>query len=154
MVRSLLIVATWLSNIYLVGSAGMVMAARTPPLFYSSDQQAAFDWMRDNLAWEDTTLASYRIGNLIPARTGHRVFLGHWSESVDWPTREAQVTEFFAADAGDDWRLALLQRHGVVYVFHGPDERALGGFDPEPVPWLEQVFLEGDVAIYRVWLEE
>jgi hypothetical protein len=42
----------------------------------------------------------------------------------------------------------------VVYVFHGAEERALGEFDPAAAVWLELAFRSGDVAIYRVMMEE
>jgi hypothetical protein len=154
LVRSFLIVATWLSNIYLVCSAGLAVGAHVPTLFYSAEQKAAFDWLREDLAPDDTVLASYRTGNLIPAWTGQRVFLGHWSESVDWPERERQLAKFFGLGTEDAWRLAFLRQHTITYIFYGPAERALGGFDPTSVPWLELAFQSGDVAVYRVILQE
>ncbi len=154
LVRSLLIALTWLSNLYLVGSASLVVWARSPALFHSADQLAAFDWMADNLGWDNTFLASYETGNLIPAWTGRRVFLGHWAETLDWPERETQVATFFDAATTDPWRVALLCRHQITHVFHGPEERALGGFDPATVPYLEPVFRRGEVTVYRVTAEE
>ena len=47
----------------------------------------------------------------------------------------------------------VLRDWGVVYVFHGPEERALGGFDPTAAPYLRRVYASGGVAIYRVALE-
>jgi hypothetical protein len=153
LVRSLLIVTTWLSNLYLVGSASMAVAAREPSLFLSGDQRAAFDWLCDNLAEDDVVFASHRTGNLIPAWTGHRVFLGHWSESLDWPEREEQAKAFFDIDTTDAWRITLLRQHTITYVFHGPRERARGDFDPATVSWLELAFRSGGVSVYQVTLE-
>jgi hypothetical protein len=152
--RSLLIVMTWFSNLYLVGSTGMAVAAHEPSLFLSASQWAAFDWLRDSLTEDDVVLASYGTGNLIPAWTGHRVFLGHWSESLDWPGREEQVKTFFDADTADAWRVALLRQHTITHVFYGSRERALGSFDPTAVSWLEPAFRSGEVAVYRVVSEE
>jgi len=41
-------------------------------------------------------------------------------------------------------------RYGIVYVFHGPREREMGGWNPAAEPWLEPVFQQGEVTIYRV----
>jgi hypothetical protein len=154
LVCSLLIVMTWFSNLYLVGSASMAVAARAPFLFISGDQWAALDWLRASLTEDDVVFASYRTGNLIPAWTGRRVFLGHWSESLDWPEREEQVRAFFAADTPDAWRLALLRQHTITYVFRGTEERTLGDFDPAAASWLEPAFRSGEVVVYRVVLDE
>jgi len=148
--RTLLIVLTWLSNLYWVGAVGLAASMRSPALFHSADQMAAFDWLRDNLAWDDTLLASYEAGNLIPAWAGHRVFVGHWAESANWPERETQVAAFFDAATADTWRTAFLRQYGITYVFYGSAERALGRFDPEVAFYLEPVFSCEEVTIYRV----
>jgi hypothetical protein len=148
--RNLLIVLTWLSNLYLIGSASITVWARAPKYFHSADQMAVFDWMGDHLAWDDTVLASYEAGNLIPAWTGCRVFLGHWAESPDWLERKAQVQTFFDAATTETWRVAFLRRYGIRYVFHGPGERALGGLDPDRSGCLERVFRQGGVSLYKV----
>ncbi|MGD8968889.1 MAG: hypothetical protein PVI07_15390, partial [Anaerolineae bacterium] len=85
--RSLLIAVTALSNLYLVSSASVTVWARSPDLFHSGAQLAAFDWLGKHLTDADVVMASYDTGNLIPAWTGRRVFLGHWAESVDWAER-------------------------------------------------------------------
>jgi len=150
LVCNLLIVLTWLSNLYLVSSASITVWARVPKYFHSADQMATFDWMDHNLAWDETVLASYETGNLVPAWTGCRVFLGHWAESPDWLEREAQVQTFFDAATTDAWRMAFLRQYDIRYVLHGPQERALGGFDPNRSEYLKRVFRQGDISLYRV----
>jgi hypothetical protein len=152
--RGLLIVLASLSSLYMVGAASMVVWARSPGFFYSADQLAAFDWLSDNLAFEDAVFSSYKTGNLIPAWAGRRVFVGHWAESVDWPNRERQTEAFFDDGMGDVQRLTLLKKHDITHVFYGSDERALGDFDPAVVSWLEPVFQSGDIIIYRVMWED
>jgi hypothetical protein len=154
LVRSLLIVLTWLSSLYLVGSACMAVAARPPDLFHSADQIAAFDWLRDNMDQDDVLLSAYRTGNLVPAWTARRVFVGHWSESVNWPEREAQLRDFFNNATADSWRLDLLHQHGITHVHFGPEEQTLGEFDPAMVSYLQEEYAVGEVVIYAVTLEE
>lgn len=38
----------------------------------------------------------------------------------------------------------------AFYVFYGPRERKMGGFDPASSEFLEAVYRAGDVVIYRV----
>ena len=150
LMRSLLIALTWLSNLYLVGSASLAGWARSPALFHSADRLAAFGWLRNNLAYDDTLLASYETGNLIPAWAGRRVFVGHWAESVDWPEREAQVEKFFDVATPDGWRIALLRQYDITHVFYGLQEKALGEFDLTTADYLREVHAVGEVTVYEV----
>ena len=65
----------------------------------------------------------------------------------------AATARFFAADTPDEERLALLREWQVIWLFYGPEERALGGFDPAAVPYLELAFRQGEVTVYRVTTE-
>jgi hypothetical protein len=148
--RAGLITLTWLSALYLVGSACVAAVSLRAELFRSGDELASFAWLRDNASWRDTVLASYETGNLVPAWTGHRVLLGHWAETLDSAERCEQVRAFFQESTEDEWRIALLRQHQIAYVFYGWRERELGGFEPAAAAWLEQAFRSGDVEIYRV----
>ena len=119
-------------------------------MFWSADLLAGVEWLGENTSWEETVLAAFETGSLIPARIGHRVVLGHWMETVDFRAKQETVARFYAADTPDEERRELLKGWGVVYVFHGPEERRLGGFDPAAAPYLEPVFRRGDVTLYRV----
>jgi len=142
-----------MSNIYLTTALTVAAAGRSPLLFWPADLLAGVDWLGESTSWDETVLAAPGTGSLIPARIGHRVVVGHGMETVDYGGKREAVARFFDAAASDDERLALLRRWGVAYVFHGPEERALGGFDPAGAPWLVPVFQRGEVAVYRVALE-
>jgi len=141
------------SNLYLTTGLTLAAATRAPALFCPADLLAGVDWLGENTSWEETVLAGPETGSLIPARIGHRVVIGHGMETVDYESKRAAVARFFAADTPDVERLALLEEWGVAYVFHGPEERALGEFDPDVAPWLVLVFRVGKVAVYQVRLE-
>ena len=141
---------TAMSNLYLTAGLALAAATRTPVLFWPVDLLAGVDWLGENSAWDETVLAGFETGNLIPARIGHRVVLGHWMETVDYAGKQEAVVRFFAADTPDEERLALLEEWHVNWVFYGPEEWSLGAFAPESVPWLEPAFRRGDVTVYRV----
>ena len=71
-------------------------------------------------------------------------------KTLIYAEKQPSVARFFAIDTPDCERLALLEQWQVAYVFYGPDERSLGDWDPATVSWLEPVFGQGDVAVYRV----
>jgi hypothetical protein len=151
---ALIVALAPMSNLYLTSSLTWAAAAHAPGLFQSADLLAAVDWLGEHSAWDETVLAGFDTGSLIPARIGHRVVLGHWMETVDYAEKRSAVARFYAAETTDAERKDLLGVWGVAYVFHGAEERALGSFDPATAPWLELVFQSGDVTVYRVMLEE
>ncbi|MFL7794403.1 MAG: hypothetical protein AB8I69_19835 [Anaerolineae bacterium] len=142
-----------MSNLYV--TAGLTLAAgkRAPSMFQSADLLAVMDWLGENSEWDETVLAGFGTGNLIPARIGHRVVLGHWMETVDYEEKQAAVVRFYDAETPEAERREMLEEWGVVYVFYGAGERSLGDFDPATVDWLELAFQSGEVAVYRVMLE-
>jgi uncharacterized membrane protein len=87
---------------------------------------------------------------VIPAYTGRYVFWGHALETPFLPQKRVEATRFFSAGTSDADRGAMLKRYGITHVFHGPDERELGKFDPASASYLRPVFQHNTVTIYEV----
>ena len=148
-IMMLALAVTMPSSLYLAFGGGLIAITRSPDLFESADVVAAVDWLGANSDWQATVLSSERVGNFIPARIGHRVFCCHWAETMYYAQKRQQIVAFFST-MSDEERLSLLNEYGVRYVFVGPDERKLGGFEPDSVSYLRQEYREGDMAIYKV----
>jgi hypothetical protein len=143
-----------LSNLLLVaGSLGPIQQ-RTAPVYRAGGEVAALEWLAAHSQTEETVLASFQVGNVIPARTDLRVFAGHGPETLNSREKQAQVRRFFQPDTDDAWRQALLHDFALDYVFHGPVERELGDWDPSVAHYLLLMRQEGDYAIYAVALQE
>jgi uncharacterized membrane protein len=118
-------------------------------LYHSQCEVEAVLWLGERTQPRDTVLSSYEIGGYIPARIGHRVFWGHWTESIHLPQKRAEARAFYSDSETLD-RPRFLTYYGIAYVFHGPREREMGSFDPSATPYLEPVFQRGDVVVYEV----
>jgi hypothetical protein len=151
---ALVVALASMSHLYLTASLTWAAAARAPSLFRSADLLTVVDWLGEHSTWDATVLSGFGTGNLIPARIGHRVVLGHWMETVDYAQKRSAVARFYEAETPDAERQELLKAWGVAYVFYGREERTLGDFDPAVVSWLELAFRSGEVAVYRVVQEE
>jgi hypothetical protein len=57
--------------------------------------------------------------------------------------------QFFAPE-NDNLRRQLLRDYQITYLFYGPVEQALGSFSPAEVSYLQQVYDNGAIQIYRV----
>lgn len=144
---------TTLSTWYLLVSLSMAAAGGAGDLHHTQSEVTAVAWLGDHTSPDAIVLSSYAIGGYIPAQTGHRVFWGHWAESIHLSEKRKQVEAFYAATETFD-RRDFLSRYDIGYVFHGPREHELGDFDPAAAPYLEPEFQAGEVMIYRVTTEE
>jgi uncharacterized membrane protein len=137
-----------LSNIYLLADVAITAGFRQPyPFFRTQEEVAALEWLRDNTEGDDLVLASYETGNYVASRAGNPVVLGHWAETVNWEQRVEEIGHFFGP-AGDLWREAFLARNSIDYLWFGPQERALGEFDPDQAAYLKPVYTGIETIIY------
>jgi len=146
------IVATFPSNLYLLASTTASVLHHNPGLFHKQEEIEAIDWLGGNTATTDTVLASYNVGRYLPARIGHRVFMGHFHETVRVNDKLQLADSFYSEDTSDSARRRLLSEYGIRYVFHGPSEKEMGRFDPSEAPYLTPVYRNELVTIYMVHL--
>jgi len=144
-----IVALTTISTWYLLASLTMAAAIGNDALYLTSSEVTAVDWLGRHTSSDDVVLSSYAIGGYIPARTGHRVFWGHWAESIYLPEKRAQAHAFYGGSEMLE-RRTFLARYDIQYVFYGPRERDLGGLDPWAIAYLEPVFSSGEVVVYRV----
>ena len=137
----------------LVWSAGMIAAMGREPIIYVDGREvAAIDWLSTHRpsGFAPAVLSHPSTGLFIPARSGDRVYVGHYSETIDY-LRKAQVV-FDAYRAGPAAVVALARAEGTHYVFYGPLEQAVagpgfGGASPDGVDVIYDV---DGVVIYRL----
>ena len=143
-----------LSNLLLViGNLGPIQQ-RTVPIYRPGNEIAALEWLAAHSEPGETVLASFEVGNVIPAWTNLRVFTGHGPETMYAADKSAALRRFLDPDTDDAWRQSLLRDYGLDYAFYGPDEQALGGWDPANAGYLIAVHSNQEYTIYRVSLGE
>lgn len=139
-----------LSNIYLwFDITRTAVLVQPDPLFRTSDEAAAAAWLSQEDESITAVLGTMQSGNLIAARTGKPVFIGHWAETVAYPTKQAQVETFFQSDTAAAWRQQFLSSNTISHVWIGPREKALGSFNPEDDQFLTPVYQNSTITIYK-----
>jgi hypothetical protein len=144
------VMSTVPSSLLLVARASALVVQADSALFYRATEIEAMDWLANNTRPQDTVLASYEVGRGIPGRIGHRVFMGHFIETVEVQRKQMLTASFFQADSTDESRRSMLKEYSIHYVFHGPRERQLGDFEAPAADYLSPVYRNSDVTIYRV----
>lgn len=125
---------------------------RMNPLeFYlPTGDREAMDWMRVHHNEDAGILSGHKSGLYLPAYTGNRVFVGHWSETLDF-NRKARMAELLLHAPGDTAvKRFFLKQNGIRYIYYGGFERMRGPFALRGADFLEQVYRKKGVEIYRV----
>ena len=136
----------------IVKIASCCRAQRSTPLeFYlPAGDLDAMQWMMEHHNEDAAVLSSYKSGLYIPAYTGNRVFVGHWSETLDF-TRKARMADLVLFGRGDEKiKRDFLERNGIRYIYYGGFERMRGPFALRGAPFLEKIYDRGGVEIFRV----
>ena len=117
------------------------------PIYMPNTVVEAFAWLRDNTQREETVLSAPLTGNFLPGWGGNRVFVGHWSETLNVLEKERMTQSFYRGETAKS--TAFLKSYGICYVFYGPEEKRLG--ESHPLQWegLDKVFENAEVAIFR-----
>ncbi len=117
-----MILLTSSSALFLVISTIIVLNP-SRPLFRPTPEITALDWLNNYAADNEIVLGAKETGNLIPARTNLRVFLGHGPETLSAENKEKQVAAFFGGELAVQQQ--IIQHYNIRYIFVGPLERDL-----------------------------
>lgn len=120
------------------------------PIFRPVGEVAAMDWLRGAARPDDVVLSSYFSGSYLPYRSGARVYLGHYYETIHFQEKQEKVDEFFDARTDDAARVRFLSENQIRFVFYGKAEEALGKFEPARASYLNPVFENADAVVYAV----
>jgi hypothetical protein len=146
-----IVVATTIpTNAYLLGWRVIDLSRHDYPYYLRTDEVAALHWLDANTPPGAAVLSSLTIGQYIPSEAGNNAFLAHWAETMDYYTKQRDVSLFFNASTSDSFRRALIDQYGIGYIFFGSPERELGSYDPTRSAFLEKVFSNSTVTIYGV----
>lgn len=143
-----LIVAILPTNLYLLTWRFVELARHDYPYYLYQDENLALQWLEANGQPDEVVLSSLTVGQYIPALTGQHAFLAHWAQTLDFYGKSAMVDEFFTKATPDAHRQQILEQYSVDYVFYGPAERALGGYDPSQSSMFVEVFSSPSTHIY------
>ena len=120
------------------------------PVFRPVDEVTVFEQLGANAHPGDIVLSSYDTGNALPAWAPVRVVIGHGPESVGLADLLPKVQHFYSVEE-DDERQRLIQELDVRYVFYGPSEARLGGWQPGNAPYLQLIHQSGEYQVYQVY---
>lgn len=148
-VRAILITASCFSSAIVLAIALRFASGAFPEAYVSNDAWQAMQWLSANHQASDRALSSPGAGQLLPAWSGVSVYVGHYSETLDYFQKIRNVSSALQPDTPSSKLQAFLKANGITLLYWGPDE-AKTGFQPDVQPFLQPVHRDGTITIYRV----
>lgn len=132
-----------------------IIASDSPSYYYyhlHQGEMQALAWLRTKTAGQDTILANWFYGNLIPGLTGRKVYVGHRVQTPYFDEKIEKINNFLlnknSTQAHD-----FLKSNGITYIFLGKNDTMLQyGFKPYEKPYLIEVYNKNDVLIFKMKL--
>ena len=147
--RAALVTVSCLSSVLVLTIALRFASGAFPEAYVSNDAWQAMQWLSAHHQPNDRALSSPGDGQLLPAWSGVNVYVGHYSETLDYFQKIRTVSSVLQSNTPGDTLQAFLRANAITLLYWGPEE-ARTGFQPEAQPFLQPVYREGTVAIYRV----
>lgn len=131
--------------------AGYPIIPQLPYIVYPvRDVMNGVFWLRDNTNHNTVVLSGETLGNMIPAYSGNYVYFGHGNQTVLFDSKKEMVARFFRGGIGEEGAKELVREGRINYIFYGVEERELSqGHDPN-YSFLELVYKNPLVKIFKV----
>jgi len=118
---------------------------------YEADLEA-MRWMRENHNEDAAILSMYKSGLYLPAYTGNRVYVGHWSETLNFNEKAALAERILYSPGSEVAARDFLKDNRIAYIYFGAFEKMRGRFSLEHAPFLQEIYNRRGVSIYKVRL--
>lgn len=138
------------TNLFILGLDWYLNYSRYELFYLPRFTMGSLEWIRGRVGENEVILSHYATGYHIPGFAGKTVYVGHNNvETLYFEKKVAQVSNFFSEGMNDLERKSFLEKNNIRYIYYGDLERSLGFFDPSKKDYLEMVFQNNAVSIYR-----
>src|ERR1700730_18498675 len=148
-VRAILVAACCFSSVIVLAIALRFASGAFAEAYIGDDTWQAMQWLSAHHQQNDRALSSPQAGQLLPAWAGVQVYVGHYSETLDYFQKIRNVGAVLKPGDPEATVRTFLHDNGITLLYWGPDE-SLTGYRPNDQPFLQRVHQDGTVTIYRV----
>src|SRR6202165_5372528 len=148
-IQAVLMTVCCMSSAIVLAIALRFASGACPEAYINDDAWQAMQWLSAHHQAGDRALSAPAAGQLLPAWAGVPVYVGHYSETLDYFQKIRNVSAILGPDEPDGALQNFLGANRLTLLYWGPDEAATG-FHPDDRAYLHPVYRHGAVAIYRV----
>lgn len=148
----LLVLGFFMTNSLVITQDATSKYQKDFPNVISDNYYQAFSWIKDNSPVDSAILSGVRVAGILPAFTGRKVFAGHGHQTIDFFAWKKTLVEnwFFRDNKEDQQKAQFLIQNNISYLWYSDLEKKLGSFNPQEKSYLEKVYSNAEVEIYRV----
>jgi len=148
-IEAIVVTVCCISSALVLAIALRFASGAFPEAYVGDDSWRAMQWLSAHHQLNDRALSSPGAGQRLPAWAGVQVYVGHYSETLDYFQKIRNVGAVLKPGEPEATVRAFLHDNGITLLYWGPDE-ALTGYQPNDQPFLRPIHREGTVTIYRV----
>jgi hypothetical protein len=148
-IQMILVTVCCFSSAIVLAIALRFASGAFPEAYINDDAWQAMQWLSSHHQAADRALSAPGAGQLLPAWAGVPVYVGHYSETLDYFQKIRNVSAILGPDEPDGAMQNFLAANHLTLLYWGPDEAATS-FQPDLHAYLHPVYRHGAVAIYRV----
>ncbi|MFY9615992.1 MAG: hypothetical protein WAT58_11400 [Candidatus Dormiibacterota bacterium] len=148
-VQAVLLAACCFSSVIVLAIALRFASGAFAEAYIGDDAWQAMQWLSAHHQQTDRALSSPQVGQLLPAWASVPVYVGHYSETLDYFQKIRNVDSVLKPGTPEATVRAFMQANGITLLYWGPDE-ALTGYQPSDQSYLQPIHQDGTVTIYRV----
>lgn len=152
-IEAVLVTACCLSSALVLAIALRFASGAFGEAYIGDESWRAMQWLSAHHRPGDRALSSPGAGQLLPAWSGVAVYVGHYSETLDYFQKIRTLGDVLNPAEPETVVRAFLHDNGITLLYWGADE-ARTGFQPLDQPYLQPIHQDGAVTIYRVQLTQ
>lgn len=104
-----------------------------------------FLWIKNNSLQNDIVLTRFITGNMLPAFSARRVFIGHQITTINFPQKLALVEKFYTNQMTAPEAQKFLKDNNITLVFVGLEESSI---NVNQYPFLKPAYKNSSTTIY------
>lgn len=127
------------------------------PTYYLPEENIeAMKWLKQNTESDSIILSSFDNGNVMPYFAARMVYVGHGPMTLSVNEKIAEAEDFYSGKYPPNDAYLFLKSKKINYVFYSENEKVsadgikLGHFDPESYSFLEKIYQNKQVKIYKI----
>jgi hypothetical protein len=144
------------SNLFNIARDIMFYTEKHEVFYLSKEEKTSFEWIKNNTDINSVFIGHPTNANFIAGQAGRFIFAGHGTESLYFESKEKQVQWFYSTSAIDEKKINFLKENRIDYVYYSQKEKEFDKkniFNPEEKKYLEKVYSNSDVVIYKLNLQ-
>ncbi len=145
--RPLLLVLMFTSTLIFFVVSTLVVFQPAAPLYRHQNELDALNWLNTHAPADSVVLADYALGNILPAYTNLRPFVGHGPETLRADEKKQLVERFFSGSMPLAERQTLYAAYNIRYII----QRIESNRPISDTNWAGDARLIYDEAGYRIY---